>query len=382
MIIGSIDLLLAPCATRVRNCGAKPTVVCHQSLSQFMATNIWGTDQDDGAFSIRPWVVEGDLLVDHRLPLNLDLAGVVVVASAVWHLLLLPLVAPPGAEEALVVLALVPASDQPSSTSKARFDGAHLVSDRLLHAHALAVEVGAWYQTGQSVLLPLPVGLPPVRILLVDHVQDVALVEGDAQLSARHIVVVLRLVVDLGLEVDDGGLGRQGGVRVVLGDRHHQHGEGARHPGQDVTNLVHVLPPQLHLVYLEDLVALVQQSRPVSCTTFDNPPHHDRFMFIFHCGSQWLTSLLQFDNFDVRFRVMRHPVQYHVVLSKGVEKGVSLCQLVVHVEQPLKRLLPEDAGELLGGWLLLQTGRGGPVTKAEAILCKLLSVTTDCCWWC
>ena len=241
----------------------------------------------------------------------------------VWHLLLLPLVAPPGAEEALVVLALVPASDQPSSPTKARFDGAHLVGDRLLHAHALAVEVGAWYQTGQSVLLPLPVGLPPVRILLVDHVQDVALVEGDAQLSARHVVVVLRLVVDLGLEVDDGRLGGQGGVRVVLGDRHHQHGEGARHPGQDVTNLVHVLPPQLHLVHLEDLVALVQQSRPVSSTTcdhdnddrkerikvlmietsstFDNPPHHDRFMFIFHCGSQWLTSLLQFDN--LRFKL-------------------------------------------------------------------------------
>ena len=188
----------------------------------------------------------------------------------VWHLFLLPLVAPPGAEEALVVLALVPASDQPSSTSKAGFDGAHLVGDRLLHAHTLAVEVGAWYQTGQSVFLPLPVGLPPVRILLVDHVQDVALVERDAQLSARHVVVVLRLVVDLGFEVDDGRLGGQGGVRVVLGDRHHQHGEGARHPGQDVTNLVHVLPPQLHLVHLEDLVALVQQSRPVSSTTCDH----------------------------------------------------------------------------------------------------------------
>merc|ERR1719220_3446132 len=77
MIIGSIDLLLAPCATRVRNCGAKPTVVRHQSLSQFMATNIWGTDQDHRAFPIRSWVVEGDLLVDHRLPLHLDLAGVV-----------------------------------------------------------------------------------------------------------------------------------------------------------------------------------------------------------------------------------------------------------------------------------------------------------------
>merc|ERR1719382_1826519 len=120
MIIGSIDLLLAPCATRVRNCGAKPTVVRHQSLSQFMATNIRGTDQDHRAFPIRPWIVERDLLVDHRLPLHLDLAGVVVVASAVWHLLL---VAPSGAEEALVVLALVPAGDQPSSSPKARFDG-------------------------------------------------------------------------------------------------------------------------------------------------------------------------------------------------------------------------------------------------------------------
>merc|ERR1719285_457484 len=93
------------------------------------------------------------------IDLLLALAGVVVVASAVWHLLLLPLVAPPGAKEALVVLALVPAGDQPSSSSKARFDGAHLVGDRLLHAHALAVEVGAWYQTSQGVLLTLPVGL-------------------------------------------------------------------------------------------------------------------------------------------------------------------------------------------------------------------------------
>merc|ERR1719150_3425336 len=37
MIIGSIDLLLAPCATRVRNCGAKPTVVRHQSLPSFLS---------------------------------------------------------------------------------------------------------------------------------------------------------------------------------------------------------------------------------------------------------------------------------------------------------------------------------------------------------
>merc|ERR1719495_1101200 len=96
MIISSIDLLLAPCATRVRNCGAKPTVVRHQSLSQFMATNIRGTDQDHWAFPIWPWIVEGDLLVDHRLPLHLDLPRVVVVASAVWHLLRLPPPPRPG----------------------------------------------------------------------------------------------------------------------------------------------------------------------------------------------------------------------------------------------------------------------------------------------
>merc|ERR1719495_2323573 len=58
MIIGSIDLLLAPCATRVRNCGAKPTVVRHQSLSQFMATNIRGTDQDHGAFPVWPGSID------------------------------------------------------------------------------------------------------------------------------------------------------------------------------------------------------------------------------------------------------------------------------------------------------------------------------------
>jgi hypothetical protein len=61
------------------------------------------------------------------------------------------------------------------------------------------MEGGGRDEAGQGVLLALPVGLPPVRVLLVDHVENVALVEGDAQLATRHVLVVFRLVVYLRL---------------------------------------------------------------------------------------------------------------------------------------------------------------------------------------
>merc|ERR1719382_252288 len=72
MIICPVHLLLSPCATCVRNCCAKPTIVRHQPLSQFVAANVWWTYQHHWTFPV-------------------------------WHLLLLPLIAPSCAEESLVV---------------------------------------------------------------------------------------------------------------------------------------------------------------------------------------------------------------------------------------------------------------------------------------
>ena len=47
-------------------------------------------------------------------------------------------------------------------------------------------------------ILSLPY-LPPVGILLVDDVENVALVEGDAQLATGNILVILGLIVYLRL---------------------------------------------------------------------------------------------------------------------------------------------------------------------------------------
>ena len=49
--------------------------------------------------------------------------------------------------------------------------------------------------------LAVPVCLPPVWVLLADHVQDVAPLEGDAQLVARDVQVVIRGVGEVGTVV-------------------------------------------------------------------------------------------------------------------------------------------------------------------------------------
>ena len=43
---------------------------------------------------------------------------------------------------------------------------------------------------------------------------------------------------------------------------------------------------------------------------------------------------------DVWLCVVADPVQYHILLPQGVEDGISLCQLVVDVEETLQGLLP------------------------------------------
>ena len=46
--------------------------------------------------------------------------------------------------------------------------------------------------------LPVPVGLPPVGVLLADDVQYVPPLEADAQLVARDVQVVVRRVGEVG----------------------------------------------------------------------------------------------------------------------------------------------------------------------------------------
>ena len=54
--------------------------------------------------------------------------------------------------------------------------------------------------------LAVPVGLPPVLVLPVDDVQDVAPLERDAELVARNVEVVVGIVVEVRAEVQlEGG---------------------------------------------------------------------------------------------------------------------------------------------------------------------------------
>ena len=58
--------------------------------------------------------------------------------------------------------------------------------------------------------LAVPVGLPPVLVLPVDDVQDVSPLEGDAQLVARDVQVVVGVVVEVRAEVELAGRREKG----------------------------------------------------------------------------------------------------------------------------------------------------------------------------
>ena len=45
--------------------------------------------------------------------------------------------------------------------------------------------------------LSVPVGLPPVRVVLADDVEDVSPLEGDAKLVARDVEIVVRGVGEM-----------------------------------------------------------------------------------------------------------------------------------------------------------------------------------------
>ena len=47
----------------------------------------------------------------------------------------------------------------------------------------------------------------PIRIRLVEHVNDVSFLEADAEFPAGHVGVVLGVIVDMSLDVHDRLLG-------------------------------------------------------------------------------------------------------------------------------------------------------------------------------
>ena len=76
----------------------------------------------------------------------------------------------------------------------------------MLHGLPPGQEVLGGYQAGQGlVFFPIPAGLPPVGVQLVDHVEDVALLEPDAQFGAWHSRpaldrILLGIIVYMSLE--------------------------------------------------------------------------------------------------------------------------------------------------------------------------------------
>ena len=62
-----------------------------------------------------------------------------------------------------------------------------LLSNGVLHGLPPGQEVLGGYKAREGLIfLPIPAGLPPVGVQLVDHVEDVALLEPDAQFGAWH----------------------------------------------------------------------------------------------------------------------------------------------------------------------------------------------------
>ena len=79
---------------------------------------------------------------------------------------------------------------------------AHLVPLLPLQRHAVLLQGEAGHEAGEGLgPLAVPVGLPPVLVLPVDDVQDVAPLERDAELVARDVQVVVGVVVEVRAEM-------------------------------------------------------------------------------------------------------------------------------------------------------------------------------------
>lgn len=80
----------------------------------------------------------------------------------------------------------------------------------LLERFALMLECLARYQTSQCVLFfALAVRLPPVRIILWYHVQNITFLEAKAKLTARYILIILGIVIEMSPNMYD--------IRVLCG---------------------------------------------------------------------------------------------------------------------------------------------------------------------
>ena len=81
-----------------------------------------------------------------------------------------------------------------------------MLPERAIH-HLLKFSptlIPTWNESSQGlvVLISIPVGLPPVRIILANNVKDVTLLEGQTQLPARHKGVIRGIVVKVSTYVN------------------------------------------------------------------------------------------------------------------------------------------------------------------------------------
>ena len=87
------------------------------------------------------------------------------------------------------------------------------VAQKVYIIYSLLLEDFRWYEPREClVVFPFSVCLPPVGILLVDYVQNVSLLEGDAELAAWNVDVFLRVVIKVCSYMD---LGEQ---RIIIFD--------------------------------------------------------------------------------------------------------------------------------------------------------------------
>ena len=80
------------------------------------------------------------------------------------------------------------------------------VAQNVYIMYSLLLEDFGRYEPRESlVVFPFSVCLPPVWILLVNYVQNISLLEGDAKLAAWNVDVFLRVVIKVCSYMDLGG---------------------------------------------------------------------------------------------------------------------------------------------------------------------------------
>lgn len=158
---------------------------------------------------------------------------------------------------------------------------------RLKSTNVLMLESFARYQASQSLILfSFSVRLPPVRVLLRDHVQHVAFLKAYTQLSTRNIRIFLWIVVEMSSYMlyltrrftkylaiwSFVYSGKYLNTRYLVGvfppigqiisltrrSREYEKRKTALHASQNVAHLVHAFPAHFHAIYFQNLVTFVQ----------------------------------------------------------------------------------------------------------------------------